>query len=116
MGTLQRFFRSYRFLPAGESLGYGEVRRFMRLLSAHLRAGRAYAPAPLPCRLTLFQTTERLTEAEADAAVHAAGWRALAPGGLEVHQVPGHHLSLLARPAVETLAAKLGARLAALTT
>jgi thioesterase domain-containing protein len=108
LGAIQRFFRAYRFLPAGEEMDYRDIRRYMRFLRAYFRASRAYAPGPYPHPVTLLLTTERLTPAETDPEVHAAGWAALV-GELEVRRVPGHHLTLLAPPAVDALAAELRA-------
>ncbi len=107
MGTLQRFFRQYRFLPAGEEMDYRDVRRYMRLLRANFRSARAYAPLPYPHGAVLLQTGETLTAGETPPAVHAARWAALIQGGLAVRRVPGHHLNLLLPPAVDGLAAEL---------
>lgn len=107
MGAIQRFFREHRLLPAGDEIGYADVRRYLRILRANLRCSRAYAPAPYPGRVVLFQAAERLTAAEPTPDDHAAGWSALAAGGLEVRRVQGHHLSLLAPPAVDALAREL---------
>ncbi|HSN86986.1 MAG TPA: thioesterase domain-containing protein, partial [Thermoanaerobaculia bacterium] len=108
MGALQRFFRAYRFLPTGEEIDYREVRRYLRFLRANFRSSRAYAPAaPYPHGAVLFQSTDRLTDAETAPEVQAGRWRRLV-GELEVRPVPGHHLHLLAAPAVEVLARELG--------
>lgn len=106
MGALQRFFRAYRFLPTGEEIDYREVRRYLRFLRANFRSSRAYAPAPYPHGAVLFQSTDRLTDAETAPDVQAGRWRGLV-GDLEVRPVPGHHLNLLAAPAVEVLAGEL---------
>lgn len=107
MGALQRFFRAYRFLPTGEEIDYREVRRYLRFLRANFRSSRSYAPAPYPHGAVLFQSTDRLTDAETAPEVHAGRWRRLV-ADLEIRPVPGHHLSLLAPPAVEVLARELG--------
>lgn len=107
MGALQRFFRAYRFLPTGEEIDYREVRRYLRFLRANFRSSRAYTPAvPYPHGAVLFQSTDRLTDAETEPEVQAARWRRLV-GDLEIRPVPGHHLNLLAAPAVEVLAREL---------
>jgi thioesterase domain-containing protein/acyl carrier protein len=107
LGAIQRFFRAYRFLPTGEELDYRDVRRYLRLLRANLRTARAYAPAPYPHAAVLLQTGERLTPAETEPRLHAERWAALIQGGLEVRRVPGHHLNLLAPPAVDALAGEI---------
>ncbi len=113
MGAIQRFFREYRFLPSGEEIGYAEVRRYLRFLRANFRSSRAYAPEPYDGAVLLIQGTDRLTAAEPPREVQAAGWSALVRGGLEVRAVPGHHLELLAAPAVAALAAEVGSWLEA---
>jgi thioesterase domain-containing protein len=62
-----------------------------------------FAPEDVyPDRVTLFRAIENTGFIE-----HDLGWSELAPGGLEIHDVPGDSLSLLQEPHVQRLAEKL---------
>ncbi|HEY6051794.1 MAG TPA: alpha/beta fold hydrolase, partial [Thermoanaerobaculia bacterium] len=119
-----------RDLPAGQPISYvakrartalGAVRRILaerwlllrhpaeraqrRVLEANTRAIVAYVPAPYPGRITLFLAGETRTIAsEPD-----LGWGRLCGGGVEIHEIPGSHSSMLSdeaslRPLSERLA------------
>lgn len=81
------------------------------VVRAHLQALRGYRSQPVAAPVALFLAADRRGGVEA-AAGHAALWRPLAAGGLEVEILPGDHFHLLTGPAADLLAAKLGARLA----
>jgi thioesterase domain-containing protein len=74
------------------------------LVEANTRAFRAYVPGPFPGRVTLFRARTRhlLLPTPDD-----LGWGSLAGGGVEVHIIPGHHVSILREPNVRTLARRL---------
>ncbi|MBD2015334.1 amino acid adenylation domain-containing protein [Microcoleus sp. FACHB-53] len=55
-----------------------------------------------PDRVTLFRAIENIGFLDPD-----LGWRELAPGGLEIHDVPGNTVSMLQEPHVQVLAEKL---------
>ncbi|MEG4234725.1 amino acid adenylation domain-containing protein [Microcoleus sp. Pol11C3] len=63
----------------------------------------AFAPKGVyPERVTLFRPIENMAFLEAD-----LGWSELAPGGLEIHDIPGNTFSMLQEPHVKVLAEKL---------
>jgi amino acid adenylation domain-containing protein len=83
------------------------VRRAMAL---HLRASRAFKPAPYPGRLTLIQARTRpLFERNEP----GSGWLDLAAAGVELLSTPGTHAQLLRPPWVAGLARQLRSILAA---
>jgi len=62
-----------------------------------------FAPEDVyPERVTLFRAIENMGFIE-----HDLGWSELAPGGLEIHDVPGDTYSMLQEPRVQRLAEKL---------
>jgi amino acid adenylation domain-containing protein len=81
-----------------------EALRIVRVMRANTQAQFDYAPQPYPGRLTLLRTGQAYG---ASGNSPDLGWRALAQGDVEVYRVPGHHLNLLRRPYVRTLAGQL---------
>jgi thioesterase domain-containing protein len=76
-----------------------------RLFLIHAWQTYAYKPRAYPHRVTLFSTQEvRNGRGGREASM---GWRTLAAGGVESHEIPGGHLSLLKPPHVQVLATKL---------
>ena len=65
-----------------------------------------YIPQVYPGRVTLFQASEHLSIPwyHYDSKM---GWDGLAAGGLENHEIPGHHTSMFEEPHVRVLAEKL---------
>jgi amino acid adenylation domain-containing protein len=90
---------------AGASLppqALAELRALWRVFSLNLRASHAYQPGHYPGPLVLLRAAEGPREGlEED-----LGWGALA-SGVEVHEVPGDHFSLIAPPHVEQVAERL---------
>jgi amino acid adenylation domain-containing protein len=94
------------------------VRKFYRELKPHgslpenyiqiedqiARAGQKYVPKIYPGKLTLFRASNQPLGIYPDPTL---GWDGLAAGGLEIHEVPGHHGSIVAEPNVRVLAEKL---------
>ncbi|RKH60419.1 non-ribosomal peptide synthetase [Corallococcus aberystwythensis] len=74
------------------------LRQMRHAFEVHLNAAWVYEPPPARGPFTLF-------EAEGSRWDH--GWAAYAPGGLDVHTVPGDHYSFLKPPHLKVLAAKL---------
>jgi amino acid adenylation domain-containing protein len=66
-------------------------------------AVREYVPQIYDGHVTLFWASSDL-RASVD---FVEGWRALAGGGIEVHEIPGSHLDIVKEPHVGELAAKL---------
>jgi thioesterase domain-containing protein len=90
--------------------GIEQVRALRAVFEANLRAVERYVPRPYPGPVTLFRAAEAPPSTPEPGDL---GWGALAAGGLEVHQVPGHHHSILRAPNVQVLADRLRAHLAA---
>ncbi len=91
-----------------------QLLRLARLAEAQMRALQRHSAAPLPVRVTLFQTDEVYAgRSERDL---APGWRALATGGVELHRVPGNHYTVVRPPHVAALAERLRACLEAAET
>jgi amino acid adenylation domain-containing protein len=70
----------------------------------HQRAFFAYRPQPYPGKIALFRTFDQ------DSAYEVAedlGWGALAQGGVEIHYVPGTHLTIFSEEHVSILAKKV---------
>ena len=67
-------------------------------------AAHNYVPQLYDGRVTLFWASRDL-RASFDL---VEGWRALAPLGVEVQEIPGSHLNIIKEPHVAELALKLG--------
>ena len=80
-------------------------RAVFRIYLANMRAWRHYAPLPYPARVALFQSS-RVGNDERD---HTRGWAALAAAGVEVHHLPGDHISIMRPPHAQALAKALSA-------
>jgi amino acid adenylation domain-containing protein len=77
---------------------------FLRVFQENAAAMFAYAPRPYPGRLVFFHARER----DAINPKHPElAWIPLAQEGVEVHVVPGNHVTMLAEPHVEGLARKV---------
>ncbi len=73
---------------------------------AGLLAAGAYVARPYPGRITLFRAEDRLGGHARDPFL---GWQQVARGGLDVHEVPGNHGTLIREPHVRVLAQRLRA-------
>lgn len=69
------------------------------------QAGLDYAPMPYSDKIILFRATNQPLGIVPDPTL---GWKEVAVGGLEIHEVPGHHGSIIAEPYVRVLAEQLG--------
>lgn len=67
-------------------------------------AVREYVPQVYDGKVTLFWASEDMRTS----IDMVEGWRVLAGGGIEVHEIPGSHLDIVKEPHVQELAAKLG--------
>jgi len=74
---------------------------YRRIEEVDRAALKRYAPQPYPSKITLFRAQEKDPKQFHD---DLLGWRYLAEGGIEIYDVPGHHLSLMLEPQVATLA------------
>jgi thioesterase domain-containing protein/aryl carrier-like protein len=78
--------------------------RIYRLFAGNMRAILDYSPGPYPGRIDLFQAAESLVKERFSP---SREWRSRC-GHLEVHRVPGDHLSMVHEPHVSVLASSLG--------
>jgi thioesterase domain-containing protein len=95
----RRVYRAYQNLNRPLPRTFRDVKEFNSL------AVREYTPQVYDGRVTLFWASADL-RTSIDL---VEGWRALAGGGIEVHQIPGSHLDIIKEPHVQELAQKLGA-------
>ena len=98
-GKVKRHARAFlegRFLP----------RTFREVRKAGVGANRLYVPKPYPGTLTLLRATEQPYGIYPD---RSNGWSGLILKGIEIHDVPGHHGSIMREPRVRGLAAVLDA-------
>ncbi len=92
------------YQTVGSSSSYS-LRNFA-VEESNRQASSNYVPQVYPGRVTLFRSSER------DLGVgfewdEQLGWGSLAGGGLEIHDVPGNHLSIFEEPHIQILATKL---------
>jgi thioesterase domain-containing protein len=84
----------------------GRIRNL--LLPRHIRkvqesgaaANRAYAPKPYPGKIILLRAAQQPPGIEPD---RTNGWSELACGGIDIHDIPGHHGSIMYEPRVRVL-------------
>ncbi len=76
----------------------------LRIVYANAQAASQYTPQVYPNRITLFKAAEQSDAIGQDSTL---GWSTFA-SDIQLHQVPGNHLSLLKQPHVQTLAQQLG--------
>jgi amino acid adenylation domain-containing protein len=93
--------------PGGETklpkFKASEFRRLIQVFQANVRADSRYRPQRYPGQVTLFKTAHQDS---------TWGWGDIAANGVELHQIPGHHMNVLRPPQVQVLAEKLSACLA----
>ena len=77
---------------------------YRRIEEIDREALKRYSPQPYPGKMTLFRALEKDPKQFYDPHL---GWRYLIEGELEIHDVPGHHLSLILEPHVAELGTKL---------
>ncbi len=86
-----------------------KVRR-VYLKEAHSEAAEKYIPQTYKGKVTLLAVEEQMrVEGEGFELDPNLGWSNLAAGGLEIHRIPGDHISLLREPHVQVVAEKLQA-------
>jgi amino acid adenylation domain-containing protein len=107
---------------APEQMRHDEARHRLARLAGHIEARKRYVPLPYAGRVTLFRARQQLLAAGPDRNPRLAdavrqglprvadlemGWGELAAQGVEVHELPGHHFSMLRPPNVSILAETL---------
>jgi thioesterase domain-containing protein len=70
----------------------------------HERAFLSYRPLPYGGKVTLFRTFDQDSAYEV---VEDLGWNAVAQGGVDIHYVPGTHLTIFSEENVPILAKKV---------
>ncbi|MBF6570846.1 MAG: amino acid adenylation domain-containing protein [Candidatus Binataceae bacterium] len=102
-----------RVLEQGKSAGLippdieaDQAHRLIELCKSDFRASRNYVLHRYPGRVTLFKANENPSGNAIDSTL---GWSDWADEGVDVHIVPGNHATMIYKPNVETLAAKLAA-------
>ncbi|MBE9228059.1 amino acid adenylation domain-containing protein, partial [Phormidium sp. LEGE 05292] len=76
----------------------------LKIFYANAQAAYRYIPNNYPNRIAVFKATEQIDSVKHD---RTLGWSKLA-SDIQLHQVPGNHLSLLKPPHVQILAQQLG--------
>jgi amino acid adenylation domain-containing protein len=85
--------------------GAGNIpKNYIQLEDQIWRAGQNYQPEIYDGDVTLFRATLQPLGIEPD---ETLGWREFVGGNLEIHDVPGHHGSIVVEPYVAVLAEKL---------
>jgi len=77
-----------------------ELKRLLQVFQANVRADSRYRPQSYQGKMTLFRTAQQDS---------TWGWGDIAVNGVELHQIPGHHMNVLRPPQVQVLAEKLAA-------
>lgn len=85
-------------------LPQSSARRIFKILKVGLQAISNYESQPYLGQVTLFRVQQQFGP---DDPSQTLGWDQLAKHGVKVHHVPGQHLTLMQRPHVLDLAAKL---------
>ncbi|MBD2016401.1 amino acid adenylation domain-containing protein [Microcoleus sp. FACHB-53] len=80
------------------------IRPMLRIYQANSQATLSYVPQVYPNSITLLKTSVQSSMADQDSSL---GWSQLAGGKVEIHQVPGNHLTMLRKPHVKILANQL---------
>jgi len=101
---ISRKLRSY-VRNLGKRLNRIFLPRALRNVRAGItQAGMRYQMHPYPGPMVLFRASEKSLRGARDP---YAGWKGLAKGRLEVCEIPGGHVSILAKPQVQILAEHL---------
>ena len=81
-----------------------QFRHFIHMLRTHTEAWRRYEPRVYPGQITLFRASEPPEDGPQEPDL---GWGRLAARGVEIHEVPGDHLSMIHEPHVHVLTERL---------
>jgi thioesterase domain-containing protein len=80
-------------------LGISQIRNYLKVYRANIRALRNYSAEPYEGRITLLRTKHENAEAD-----DTLGWGALAAQGVEVFEVPGKHFEMMTEPHLNIVA------------
>ncbi len=81
-----------------------QIRRLFHVFKTNTYAKRSYVPRTYPGRVTLFKASDRSLK---DVENPTLGWDKVAASGVDIHQVPGNHYTLIRNPHVQVLAEQL---------
>jgi amino acid adenylation domain-containing protein len=108
---LRRYQASH---PEADLVEPQQIERLFHVFMDNMLSLREYSPRPYPGSLVLLQASEALeprlgggvTGEEAprgESAGDAMGWEVYAGGGVELHQVPGNHFTIMKKPSLEAV-------------
>jgi aspartate racemase len=80
-----------------------------QLITCNYQAMKTYIPKPYPGKVTLFRALNRPLLNTHDP---ESGWQKLAPGRIDIHDIPSSHEGMFMKPYVHYLGEKLKACLA----
>ena len=92
--------------------GLSDLRFFFNIFKVDVQAMRNYTPRIYPGRVIFFRANERDATNPQNPEL---AWVNLAAGGLEVHEVPGNHITMNYAPNVQVIAERLRTYLLSLT-
>ena len=93
------------FEQASASMNAAQLSRVMAVFKHNVTAMAAYAPHAYTGKLVFFKARER--RQKYDPLNPELSWISVASSGLEVHEVPGNHISMNQPPFVSTMGSKL---------
>jgi thioesterase domain-containing protein len=86
--------------PAQPKIKMSEFKRLLQVFQANVRADSRYRTQRYLGQVTLFHTAHQDS---------TWGWGEIAVNGVDLQQIPGHHMNILRSPQVQVLASKLSA-------
>jgi thioesterase domain-containing protein len=89
-------------MPA--DIGDKQIRRLWRVFETNARAMRNYVPQIYRGRIVLFNAIDNPANSSQDP---SKGWNVLAAGGVDIHELPGDHFSIVREHHVRSLAERL---------
>jgi aspartate racemase len=81
--------------------------RILSILEENRQAEEKYVPQVYPGQVTLFRSVDDQKYFSRAYLESGYGWQDLAAGGVEIYDIPGDHLGILAEPNVQVLGEKL---------
>jgi thioesterase domain-containing protein len=84
--------------------GLAQIRQFLHLFKVHAQAMRNYIPQTYGGRIIFFRATD---QNEVNAKNPELPWIDVAPGGVEVLEVPGNHITMNYPPHVQVMSKQL---------
>jgi len=91
-----------------EVSGFSVTDKHLEIIGINDQAARAYTLTNYPGRITLIRTEDRHRDSSIGQEYIAHfGWGDLAQAGVDIHYVPGSHISLFDEPQVQVMAEKL---------